>query len=69
MKQKFEDFVYDLLHFLMNNKWAFALLFIVICILISVSFLYPINPSLAYGFMGGAVLTTIYKFLKMKENE
>ena len=69
MKQKFEDLVYDLLQLLINNKWAFALLFIVICILISVSFLYPINPSLAYGFMGGAVLTTIYKFLKMKDNE
>jgi len=53
----------------MNNKWAFALLFIVICILISVSFLYPINPSLAYGFVGGAVLTTIYKFLKNNPNE
>ena len=69
MKQKFEDFVYDLLQLLINNKWAFALLFIVICILISVSFLYPINPSLAYGFVGGAVLTTIYKFLKNNPNE
>lgn len=69
MKHKLEDFVYDILQLLINNKWAFALLFIVICILISVSFLYPINPSLAYGFMGGAVLTTIYKFLKMKDNE
>ena len=64
MKQKLEDFVYDILDFIFNNKWAFALLFIGICILISVSFLYPINPSLAYGLMGGAVLTTIYKFLK-----
>ena len=69
MKQKLEDFVYDILQLLINNKWAFALLFIVICILISVYFLYPINPSLAYGFMGGAVLTAIYKFLKMKDNE
>jgi 4-hydroxybenzoate polyprenyltransferase len=69
MKQKIEDFVYDILQLLINNKWAFALLFIIICTLISVSFLYPINPSLAYGFMGGAVLTTIYKFLKMKDNE
>jgi 4-hydroxybenzoate polyprenyltransferase len=69
MKQKFEDFVYDLLHFLINNKWAFALLFIVICILISVSFLYPINTSLGNGFIGGAILTTIYKFLKNNSNE
>ena len=66
MKQKLEDFVYDILDFIFNNKWAFALLFIGICILISVSFLYPINPSLAYGLMGAAVFTTINKFLKDK---
>ena len=66
MKQKFEDLVYNILDFIFNNKWAFALLFIGICILISVSFLYPINPSLAYGLMGAAVFTTINKFLKDK---
>ena len=66
MKQKFEDLVYNVLDFIFNNKWAFALLFIGICILISVSFLYPINPSLAYGLMGAAVFTTINKFLKDK---
>ena len=64
MKQKFEDLVYNVLDFIFNNKWAFALLFIIICTLISVYLLYPINTSLAGGFMGGAVLTTIYKFLK-----
>jgi 4-hydroxybenzoate polyprenyltransferase len=64
MKQKLEDFVYDILDFIFNNKWASALLFIIICTLISVYLLYPINTSLAGGFMGGAVLTTIYKFLK-----
>ena len=69
MKQKLEDFVYDILDFIFNNKWAFALLFIGICILISVSFLYPINPSLAYGLMGAAVFTTINKFLKDNSNE
>lgn len=66
MKQKIEDFVYNILDFIFNNKWASALLFIIICTLISVYLLYPINISLAYGFMGGAVLTTIYKFLKEK---
>ena len=64
MKQKFEDLVYNVLDFIFNNKWASALLFIIICTLISVYLLYPINTSLAGGFMGGAVLTTIYKFLK-----
>jgi hypothetical protein len=69
MKQKLEDFVYNILDFLLNNKLASALLFIIICTLISVYLLYPINTSLAGGFMGGAVLTTIYKFLKNKDNE
>lgn len=64
MKQKFEDLVYNVLDFIFNNKWASAILFIIICTLISVYLLYPINTSLANGFMGGAVLTTIYKFLK-----
>ena len=69
MKQKIKDLVYNLSYFFLNNKWAFGILFIIIAILISVSFLYPINPSLAYGFVGGAVLTTIYKFLKNNPNE
>lgn len=64
MKQKFEDLVYNVLDFIFNNKWASAILFIIICTLISVYLLYPINTSLANRFMGGAVLTTIYKFLK-----
>ena len=66
MKQKFEDLVYNVLDFIFNNKWASALLFIIICTLISVYLLYPINTSLGNGFMSGAVLTTIYKFLKDK---
>jgi len=64
MKQKIKDLVYNLSYFFLNNKWASAILFIIICTLISVYLLYPINTSLAGGFMGGAVLTTIYKFLK-----
>jgi 4-hydroxybenzoate polyprenyltransferase len=69
MKEKLEDFIYDVLDFLINNKWAFALFFFIICFIISFFFLYPINSSLAVGFMGGAVLTTIYKLLKSKDNE
>jgi len=69
MKQKIKDFVYDILDFIFNNKWASALLFIIICTLISVYLLYPINTSLGNGFMGGAILTTIYKFLKNNSNE
>jgi 4-hydroxybenzoate polyprenyltransferase len=69
MKEKLENFIYDVLDFLINNKWAFALFFLFSCALISLFFLYPINPSLGGGFMGGAVLTTIYKFSKSKDNE
>jgi hypothetical protein len=69
MKEKFENFVYDVLDFLINNKWAFAALFLLICAFIGYFILYPINPSLAVGFTGGAVLTTIYKFTKSKDNE
>jgi hypothetical protein len=64
MKQKLEDFFYDILDFIFNNKLASALFFLFSCTLISFFFLYPINTSLGNGFMGGAVLTTIYKFLK-----
>jgi hypothetical protein len=69
MKQKLEDFVYDILDFIFNNKWASALFFLFSCTLISFFLLYPINPSLGGPFMGGAILTTIYKFLKSKDNE
>jgi hypothetical protein len=69
MKEKLEDFIYDVLDFLINNKWAFALFFFTICFLISFFFLYPINASLAYGFMGGATITTIYRFSKPNNNE
>jgi hypothetical protein len=69
MKQKLEDFVYNILDFIFNNKLASALFFLFSCALISFFLLYPINPSLGGGFMGGAVLTTIYKFSKSKDNE
>ena len=64
MKEKLEDILYNLLDFIINNRWAFAALFLLICAFISYFILYPINPSLAVGFLGGAVLTTIYKFSK-----
>ncbi len=64
MKEKLEDILYNVLDFIINNRWAFAALFLLICVFISYFILYPINPSLAGGFMGGAVLTTIYRFSK-----
>jgi 4-hydroxybenzoate polyprenyltransferase len=64
MKQKLEDLFYDILDFIFNNKWVSALFFFAICSLISFFILYPINKSLAIGFISGASLTTIYKILK-----
>jgi len=64
MKEKFEELIYEVLDFLINNKWVSALLFFTICSLISFFILYPINKSLAIGFISGASLTTIYKLLK-----
>jgi hypothetical protein len=64
MKHKLEDFVYDILYFFINNSTLHAILLIIISILISVYLLFPINPSLAYGFTSAVVLTSIYKFLK-----
>lgn len=64
MKHKLKDFVYDILDFIFNNKLASTLLFIIICTLISIYLLYPINTSLGNGFMGAGVLTTIRQFLK-----
>jgi len=69
MIQKIKDLVYNIIYFFLHNKWAFGILIIIISILISVFFLYPINPSLAYGFTSGVVLSSIYKFLKFNSNE
>ncbi len=64
MKEKFEELIYEVLDFLINNKLVSALFFFTICSLISFFILYPINKSLAIGFISGASLTTIYKLLK-----
>ena len=64
MKEKLEDTLYNLLDFIINNRWAFAALFLLICVFIGYFILYPINPSLAGGFIGAAMLTTIRKISK-----
>jgi hypothetical protein len=64
MKEKLEDILYNLLDFIINNRWAFAALFLLISVFICYFILYPIHPSLAVGFMSGAVITTIYRFSK-----
>jgi hypothetical protein len=69
MKEKIEDFIYDVLDFIINNKWAFAALFLLIMTFIAYFVLYPINNQLAIGFEGGAIITTIYRFSKNTDNE
>lgn len=69
MKEKFEDFLYNVFDFLMNNKWAFALFYLILASSVSFFILYPINKALASGFMGGAVITLIYNFTKTNNNE
>lgn len=69
MKEKFEDFLYNVFDFLMNNKWAFALFYLILASSVSFFILYPINKAIASGFMGGAVITLIYNFSKSKDNE
>ena len=68
MKQKLEDLLYNVLDFLINNRWASIMLFLWICALISYFILYPINRQLAIGFLSGAILTSIYRYYKKDEN-
>lgn len=64
MKEKLLDIIYDICDFLINNKWAFMLFFLLICSFIAYYILYPINISLAIGFSSGAIGTSIYRMLK-----
>jgi hypothetical protein len=69
MKDKLEDFIYDVLDLIINNKWAFAALFLLIMTFIAYFVLYPINSQLAIGFEGAAIITTIYRFSKPNKHE
>jgi len=69
MKEKLEDFIYDVLDHIINNKLAFAALFLLIMTFIAYFILYPINSQLAIGFEGAAIITTIYRFSKPNDHE
>ncbi len=69
MKEKLEDFIYDVLDLIINNKLAFAALFLLIMTFIAYFILYPINKQLAIGFEAATIITTIYRFSKPNNHE
>lgn len=69
MKEKIEDIIYNVLDFLINNRWASALTFVLSMGFIAYFILYPINKQIAFGFVGGAIGTLFYSFIKTKDNE
>ena len=69
MKEKILDLAYDVLDLIINNKWAFGILFLSVMGLVSYYVLLPIDKSLAMGFLGATIFTSIYRLTKPNDYE